>query len=70
MNKPVILSEEADDTLRRSLKEVLVRRGFGVIESFDKPGILVGQWSDEIHRDYSAHRPDLSEKTVIGGQVH
>jgi len=40
MNRSVILIAEADDTLRRSLEEVLVRRGFGVIDSSDKPGIL------------------------------
>ncbi len=40
MNRSVILIAEADDTLRRSLEKVLVRRGFGVIDSSDKPGIL------------------------------
>jgi len=39
-NKPAILIAERDDTLRRKLKEALLRRGFAVIESSDKTGIL------------------------------
>jgi DNA-binding NtrC family response regulator len=38
--KPAILIAERDDTLRRKLKEALLRRGFAVIESSDKTGIL------------------------------
>lgn len=38
--KPAILVAERDDTLRRRLKEALLRRGFGIIESSDKTGIL------------------------------
>ena len=38
--KPAILIAERDDLLRRRLKEALLRRGFAVIESSDKTGIL------------------------------
>jgi DNA-binding NtrC family response regulator len=38
--KPTILIVERDDTLRRSLKEELLRRGFVISESSDKADIL------------------------------
>lgn len=38
--KPTILIAERDDALRRSLIATLLRRGFSVIESSDKTGVL------------------------------
>jgi DNA-binding NtrC family response regulator len=38
--KSAILIAERDDILRRRLKEALLRRGFGVVESSDKTAIL------------------------------
>jgi len=40
MRRPEILIAEGDDVLRRSLKEMLLRLRFGIIESSDKTGIL------------------------------
>ena len=40
MKRAEILIAEGDDALRRSLKELFIRYGFGVIESSDKTAIL------------------------------
>lgn len=40
MERPEILIAERDDALRQNLKDLFVRRGFGIIESSDKTGIL------------------------------